>query len=723
MLGCNASNSQLAEGLEVSVGGEPVLIESLIRLGKPFTSTAPDPREVILAVTNAGDERLRFYERVYLVEIKKHEEELQVAAHPYSTFGSYKTDGKKDVFFTNKNQAAAIPVIIPQGGDPTSPQGRYAIPAYLTYDSQFKDFANDSNKIAAFLNGRLNRTMVNVELDEDDINSIAEVLHPHFLAAQKEDIKGKILGIIALMFVGDDNSTYTLATRASNPATEVEVAPSRLEPDKKIIAHLDRIAPLVWDAKLEEGAEQGRKEQGTSYCSFCGSTGEVVSAYCKAWPWFTTTWEGPLPLELDKKNMVESIALCKECYSALTFGANLFSSTVQALPFWLTKEIFSPSSSPAGKQLSREMRGNPEPIYGGMLVLPVLDNLPHESEEIDLFLDGVRQMAARSKGSALDRHLQNITGFEVLLPETFQDDLYRLNLLYYSGNPSRADIHLRANIEDVLPSVATKIDDLLQEIGIFASKVHSYYFPPTSKWQQGNYTSLFYLLVTAYGAGYLWSGLSTVLHRRPLTEKRFVINAVQRMQELSRKLPDSMWELRREILFYLVFREFLSRYNEEIAEQGGLDIMRPWQELANVLAVAPLELRCADVEELGFAVGNVIREFSRWYWMSTRSGAEGKGRDFIKHRVMKFHSRLTPDLIWREGLARLGEYALKLDMGIPAEFKEKTGVIITEFSRLRNEVEADKDKFMASFWAGYALQGAGKFEAEAEENSEELINS
>lgn len=134
----------------------------------------------------------------------------------------------------------------------------------------------------------------------------------------------------------------------------------------------------------------------------------------------------------------------------------------------------------------------------------------------------------------------------------------------------------------------------------------------------------FYLLVTAYGAGYLWSGLSTVLHRRPLTNKRFVINAVQRMQELSRKLPDSMWELRREILFYLVFREFLSRYNEKIAQQGGLG-MRSWQELANLLACTPLELRCADVEELGFAVGNVIREFSRWYWMSTRSGAEGRG--------------------------------------------------------------------------------------------------
>ena len=698
-----------------------MLIESLIRLGKPFTSTDPDPREVILTVTNAGDERLRFYERVYLVEVRKQEDKLQVAAHPHSTFGNHKTvgKGKKEVFFTNRYQSVSIPVVIPQGGSPVVPQGRYAVPAYLTYDSQFNKFAADPTGIESFLTGRLERAVVDAGLNEADITAIVEALHPHFLATQQEDVKGKILGIVALILLDDPNSPYTLAAGVTDPDTEVEVAPSRLEPGQKIIAHLDKIAPLVWDAKLEEGAEQGRLDEDGSYCSFCGSTGEVVSAYCKAWPWFTTTWEGPLPLELDKKNMVESIALCKECYSALTFGANLFSSTVQALPNWLTREIFSPSSSPAGKQLSREMRGSPEPIYGGMLVLPVLDNLTHESEEVDLFLDGVRQMAARNKGSALDRHLQNITGFEVLLPETLQDDLYRLNLLYYSGNPSRADIHLRASIEDVLPSVATQIDDLLQEIGVFASEIHSYYFPVTSKWRQENYTSLFYLLVTAYGAGYLWSGLSTVLHRRPLTNKRFVINAVQRMQELSRKLPDSMWELRREILFYLVFREFLSRYNEKIAQQGGLG-MRSWQELANLLACTPLELRCADVEELGFAVGNVIREFSRWYWMSTRSGAEGKGRDFIKHRVMKFHSRLTPDLIWREGLARLGEYALKLDMGIPAGFKEKTGVIITEFSRLRDEVEVDKDKFMASFWAGYALQGAGKSEVKAEEKGEEL---
>jgi hypothetical protein len=694
-----------------------MLIESLIRLGKPFISTEPDPREVILTVTNAGDERLRFYERVYLVEVRKQENKLQVAAHPHSTFGNHKTVGKKEVFFTNRYQSVSIPVVIPQGGSPVVPQGKYAVPAYLTYDSQFKKFSSEPTEIVSFLAGRLGRAVVDAELGEADINAIAEALHPHFLAAQEEDAKGKILGIVTLILLGGSKSPYTLADGVTDPETEVEVAPSRLEPGQKIIAHLDKIAPLVWDAKLEEGAEQGRLQEEDSYCSFCSSTGEVVSAYCKAWPWFTTTWEGPLPLELDKKNMVESIALCKECYSALTFGANLFSSTVQALPFWLTKEIFSPSSSPAGRQLSRERRGSPEPIYGGMLVLPVPDNLPHESEEVDLFLDGIRQMAARNKGSALDRHLQNITGFETLLPEALQDDLYRLNLLYYSGNPSRADIHLRASIEDVLPSVATRIDDLLQEMGIFASKVHSHYFPPTSRWRQENYASLFYLLVTAYGAGYLWSGLSTVLHRRPLTEERFVINAVLRMQELSRKLPDSIWELRREILFYLVFREFLSRYNEEISEQGGLG-MRPWQELADVLSCAPLELKCEDVEELGFAVGNVIREFSRWYWMSTRSGAEGKGRDFIKHRVMKFHSRLTPDLIWREGLARLGEYALKLDMGIPAGFKEKTGIIITEFSRLRDEVEIDKDKFTASFWAGYALQGAGKSETEKEIDTE-----
>ena len=91
--------------------------------------------------------------------------------------------------------------------------------------------------------------------------------------------------------------------------------------DSSIVPNFARILEGFWEAKLEEGKEAGSR---TGFCSISGVEGEVVSAYCKAWPWAFPTWTCPLPLGGDEGMMIESIALSPETYRALCLGACVF---------------------------------------------------------------------------------------------------------------------------------------------------------------------------------------------------------------------------------------------------------------------------------------------------------------------------------------------------------------------------------------------------------------
>src|SRR5690606_41673057 len=59
-----------------------------------------------------------------------------------------------------------------------------------------------------------------------------------------------------------------------------------------------------------------------------------------------------------------------------------------------------------------------------------------------------------------------------LLPYTtlFRSDTYRMTAFYYSGDLSRGDIHLRAIIEDVVPSVASAVKTILAKLDSHVSE-------------------------------------------------------------------------------------------------------------------------------------------------------------------------------------------------------------------------------------------------------------
>jgi len=519
------------------------------------------------------------------------------------------------------------------------------------------------------------------------------------------------LGIIILGLISEAGP-YVYLNKPENKTNVpgyVQLADSMLIPDKTIMAKLDGIVPLLWEAKAEEGAEMGALERGL--CSICKADGNVVSIYSKAWPWFTTTWTGPMPMPLKSSELVEGVALCSKCYNSLTFGAKVFSGLTQTLPNWLTREIFSPGASRAGKENAR--RSNPDSIYGGVYVLPVLDQFLNDDPAKKLFVNSIGRMGLDKKTvGSIGRHLGTVTGFEFLLPDELEEDVHRLTLIYYSGDPTKGDIHLRATVEDVLPSVATTVHGILEDTAEVALELRKAWYPDASSdyYTNRNYRSLPFLLVAAYGTGYLWQCLADVLHKRSLSKGRFIRNVVSREQELSRKLPDSIWQLRDEVLFYEAFRYFIKCYSSEILQQqeGGF-AMRPWQELQQALMETPVrELHFNDVEELGFACGHVVRIFSRWYWHRTKVGERGK--DFLKDRVMTFGSSLTPDYIWQRALSRFEEYAMKVspnqDRSLGNEFRQLYGLVLADYSRSRVDINRHRDAFMAAFWAGYALLDA-----------------
>ena len=126
--------------------------------------------------------------------------------------------------------------------------------------------------------------------------------------------------------------------------------------------------------------------------------------------------------------------------------------------------------------------------------------------------------------------------------------------------------------------------------------------------------------------------------------------------------------------------------------------------------------------ELGFACGAVLRQFTRQYYAITDK------KDYLKQRVMTFGSDLTPETVWKRGLIQMFEVAPRYEkLRLSDDFRQRVGGVLSEYDRLRQEVQKSKDEFMASFWSGYSLQGydrpkkqnkAGSVE-EAESTSEE----
>ncbi len=698
-----------------------MIIEDLIRLGKPLIEGGMSAKDIIELISDVGDEKVKnFFRHVFVVELPPKGSETDPVALPMQVWGQevkVKGKQKKVDFKPDVKRALGLPFVLPTGGNPLHPQGSYGVPVYPLWDRHIRDFQESPVNVLRFLKGRLARTK-KVALNELLVRTLAEIIHKQVsvLNIEKRD---KTLGILALVQC-NDNSPYIYETQSQN--LSFVIGQSQYHADTVIVPCYERILESVWSAKFEEGASIGKKE---GICSFCNRQEEVVSSYCKAWPWALPEWSCPLPHGGKEAYWVEGIAVCEPCYQALTLGCNVFSGLTRLLHPIVTHEIFSVATDREGHNTaSRKKLSDLPSIQGAAYLLPLHDeSLKNQEMRHDFCEKTLGMLRSPVKdGPFADQYIDSVTGFDLFLPEDVDKSDFRLTLIYYHGNLGRGDIHLRAFIQDVIPSTLrelSKVANTTKEIGVELLKALS--IEPSEKriaYFRTIYRSVPYMMARAYGSAYLWNCLEAALRRQPLDLHRPISNAARRMNSLVARLPKSIYELHDEVIFCLTFLEFLNVYHKQLCsgftlikdksltnERSLAMAMRPWKEMLRVVSEGSLDdITYASPAELGFGCGVLIRQFGRWYWNATKTGKEGK--DFLKHRVLTFGSDLSPEVIWKRALAKLFDVAARYRLiHMSTDFMQRVGVTLSEFDRLQEDVRHNRDAFMAAFWSGYALQG------------------
>jgi hypothetical protein len=676
-----------------------MLIEELIRLGRPLLESKDfAPQDVLRLITGVEDVRVKnFYRHVFVVELPV-DESQRPRVLPMQQFGDQVREGKEDNFEVDFERASGIPFVLPSGGNPIVPQGRY-LPVYPCYHRHIQDFRDSAANVTRFLTGRLERT-IGFSLSSGRIDSIAIAVHEALKNTDFGDEK-KVLGILVLALCEVDGY-FSIQPGRSRHRIGTTVS------ETSIVPNFARILEGFWEAKLEEGKEAGSR---TGICCISEVEGEVVSAYCKAWPWAFLTWTCPFPLGGDERMMIESIALAPEVYRALCLGACVFNRLTRPFSSLITPELFSPADTRVGKDQAKRRR-DLTAIQGSGLLLPLQDETLREPVQREDFVEGVRGMLKGNINDPMmaDRHMTNVIGFDMMLPHDTSDK-YRLTLVYFSGEFSRGDVHLRAYIQDVIPSTMRALRDISRSESKLAMELLHALMPGMSEKQRAFllrcYASVPYRLVRAYGGAYLWQQLEAVLHRRRLDARRATANAARRMQSLTPTWPDSRFELLEEVGFYLSFLHFLSRVNSDLAGHREDPPMRPWKELLDLIDKKPIsDLQLTEPAEIGFACGAIIKRFSFAYYKANKSSKSNP--DFLRDRVLTFGTDLRVSAIHDKGLKAIFELPNRLkSLKRNRDLEERAGAVMSAFQQAREQIEKDKNKdaFLTAFWSGYALEG------------------
>ena len=678
-----------------------MISEQLIRSGQAFIEGATSDETLLQIVSDSTDIKTKNYWRhIILVEVNPQNEDVK--AHNIISWGSPEKNGKKVDFKVDESKVTISPVFFPTGGNPLHAQGFYGLPIYLVWEKHWNDFTESSTGVASFLEPRLEKTD-GVELSSEVKDKIHRSVHE---VVKKYNPQTKPLAVMILA-VEQENSAFTFS---STPCDE-QIAMSQLKPNHWICANTGVMLERIWKAKQTEGAEKGELAKGI--CAFTGERGYVVSGDNKAWPWFTTTWEAPFPETFGKKDHVKRLAFSPETYKNLTVGATLFSKLTKNLEFNLNKQLFAPVDSAGGRETASKGQVK-STVFGSSIVVPLLDSVNLSKREKRRFSKGIRRKLEGNPSGA-DFLLTNLLGYQTFLPEELREDHFRLTSYYFSGDPSRADIHLHATIEDVVPSVLQRIDEIIEDGSSWSSQFYS----DAQVWLQQRMKSLPYLLVTAYGPASLWQNLSLVLHAGKLAWTSFVRGVAHRFNELSHDLTNNYLQLKNEASFYVIFRRFYSLYHQEFGLEGRN--MRSWEELVKEYSETPIaEMKFVGVEEFGFAAGRFVERFSRQYYEATRSGKQfssnngdsvgldkkPQGKDYLKHRVLTFGSNLTPEAVHRKAIGKMMDIAYRTESmteKLPSDFKQRVGKWLAEYPTMKEAIRRSPDDFMAAFWAGYML--------------------
>ncbi len=673
-----------------------MLIEDLIRLGRPLLGGDMTTGEVLRLITDIGDERVKnFYRNVFVVVLPEAGKPIALARQKFN-----ESDDNQP--WKPSDRVLGVPVVLPSGGNPLNAQGCYGLPAYPLYDRHIQAFRESADGVADFLAGRLERTPF-LQLDQATIRHIAEAVHERVKATDLDPKKN--LGVLLLAQCGEERF-YRLNVRKPDDGRIGEM-PDGLA----IVPNLERILAAIWEGKVAEGREAGTR---SGPCSIAGTGEEVVSAYCKAWPWAFPTWNCPLPQGGDVRLMVEGIGLAPETYRALTLGACVFNRLTRRLSHIVVPEIFSPADTRPGREQAQKRKDLPS-IYGSAFLLPVRDEMLKEEGQRYEFVKGIRGMLTYDPeaNTQEERSIATVVGVEQIIPEEFGDD-YRLTLVYFSGEYSRGDIHLRAFIQDVVPSRLGQLREIARDEAPRSMQLVRRLLPGMSERQQNwlapRYQSVPYLLARAYGGPYLWAQLETVLHGRRLDPLRVTRNLARRLESLVPTWPKSGFAITDEIAFYLNFLRFLGRINRDVARPEDFPMpIQNWRDMLKAIETGPvgdLLTGTPDAAELGFACGAIVKRFSRRYHVGMRKYKHDA--DFLRDRVLTFGSALRWDAVQHRALRFINELPnnqLRKSITFSRDLAERAGAISDAVRRNVEAIESHKDDFLTAFWSGYSLQG------------------
>jgi hypothetical protein len=379
----------------------------------------------------------------------------------------------------------------------------------------------------------------------------------------------------------------------------------------------------------------------------------------------------------------------KASYEAFLYGAQFLKQITVPVSSSVLKEMFAPIDSVEAKK----HKTNFEQIYGVPMVLPLLDG---DSKQIYSKYRRMLKTGEAQQQNTNDLHLHVLAGLrESIVPDSPDD--YRVTILYYSGDLSRGAMHIRAVIEDVIPSVAREIQSILEQLKrkVLATIQETFHLPNMPVYRTETLPAL---LGNAFGSGYIWSSLQKTLHREPLDISRLRTSMVKKLNELANK--EDEWAMRHEMVFYFAFLYFFNQYEWRIlGQKEGVKTLADWQRYLQRYEQGQISVEeMGDPEVLGFVSGLLLKQFSNSYYHKTR-------KDYVKHRVMRFGSKLTPAMIWHNGLQRCEELAQQWDMGLGSNFYQVLPHALLAFIEAdkKKTLTSQKDVFMTAFWAGYLI--------------------
>lgn len=658
-----------------------MLAESIIRVGEPIRDSKISNKERLKLLTDCDNVMFKnFFQHVFLIEIDGDNAEYHFLKVGIEV-------GDKD-FQIDKTRNFAYPIIATKGGSPTLPQGNYPIPCYLIYNTHIKKM-NDTKHIAEkFILPRLERTVSYMEYEKEKLKKLsykaADLLEDHYGEfIDKKEQKG-------ILYIYDHSLSefYNSSKKESRKSKYFRLTKSKLKTDEELHLNSDKCIENIIEAKITEAKTLGYEKQAIS--TFSNELeDEVVSIYNKYWPWLSHTWEAPRSIYWGKEDFTKGVKVDLLSYEAYLYGTQFLNQITLPISSSILKEMFAPSMNAEAK---RNMKFSSfEKVYGVPMVLPLIkDNLEQRYKKYAFILD---ENQNKLKG---DIHLKLIAGIDTTLPKI--EDEYRLTLLYYSGEMTRGNIHIRMIIQDVVPSVAKGLEKIVGDINTkeifkiqraFGRERTDRFYP---------LESLPSMLGNAYGPGYVWSSLETVFNKKPISIDNLHHSTAIKLNELANK--EEYVRMINELIFYYGFINFYNKYNSEILKTGGeINYMANWELFLEKYHLG--EIKAEDLktaEELGYVSGLVLKQFSNSYFHSA-------GNDFVKHRVMKFGSKLTPEMIWKNGLLQCEELAMQRDIKLADNFRLNLSQVLlaTLEADEKGLLNKNKDQFMTAFWSGYLM--------------------